>query len=390
MRRTRRLRSLLFSLLALSPLAACDGGEAKEVARPDQMRIDIIRNRAQRTVVRDPALAATDTSLAERVVIARVSLVPDEEDTGQNGPTAPGSRLRLPPVEVRWRMPDPVCGVLHSTTPLDGDSALNWVHRPTRAGLCSLVAEGYVEGQLFDADTGVVQVEPGAITSYEAPPLVVVAVGLELPALFMVNWPRDAYGNDVPEPWPYSFELVAGAPGMFVRDTSVVARSEGFGKVRIRVGNAVNEVELWAIRDLSTHEWHMRWQCYDMALPGGGHADSAHFWMDRARMRYGAVTARGLNLSFRGELHRRTWIRGAPPADVRFGVSRAVAIKPFSLTWHNGQPAQGLPGATGYAGGSLCDAEPEGTWMRFGPASVVRGDSIPPDQRGAGLGILDR
>lgn len=375
MRRTPRL--LLLSLLL--SLAACEREEKAMAASVEDLRVQIIRGVGMRTVVRDPGAPATDDQLAPEPVTVRVVVSPDAEGEAAGDVTGPATRWRLPDVEVQWRTLEPWCSALLASTPVRGDTASNFHRRPTRSGTCHLVAQGVAGGRVFGADTAVLGVGPGTIVSFAPPPVVVWLYTVDQPVPWLIVRPRDAYGNEVLERAEYTATLTGGAPHISIRgDTLLHADQEAAGSIRMSAGTATRDIVLWALREPETHWWTLSWRCYDLALPGGGRADSAYFRMDSAVAEKGAVSNRGANVAFMGGLRRWLWMPGEPVRESAIEVTRYAALRPQAIIWHNEQTGAGTPHATRYEGGNLCEPPPEGgTWARFAPAQLVRGDSIP-------------
>jgi hypothetical protein len=378
----RRIALLLPLLLAP---AACEHGDAAVAAGVNDLRIEIIRGKGMRAVVRDPAVPAGQDQLAPDPVTVRVVVSPDAEEQARQGVTGPETRWRIPPVEVQWRALEPWCTPLLASTPIHGDTASNFHRRPTRTGVCRLVAEGISGGRAFDTDTAVLSVEPGPVASFAPPTIVAWTYIGDQVIPWLISRPEDAYGNDILEPPAFVATLTSGAPLITIRDDTLLhATQEAVGGLRLTAGSATRDMVLWSFRGVRNHWWSLSWRCYDLALPGGGRADSAHFWMDSALVRFGGISPRGVNVAVSGGLHRRMWMPGQPPRDTLAGVARFAAARPRQMIWHNGQTAAGTPDGSRYDGGDLCEPPPEGgAWARFGPASLVRGDSIPdPDNPG--------
>lgn len=374
----RRACRLLLPPLLLT-IAACERGDDAVPASVDDLRIEIVRGVGMRAQVRDPGAPADDLQLAPDPVTARIVVSPSAERQPDDGVTGPETRWRLPEVEVRWRTLEPWCSAQLASTPVRNDTASNFFLRPTRTGPCRLVAEGVAGGRVFGADTAVLSVAPGAIASFAPPAVVVWLYNEDLPVPWIIMDPRDAYGNQVLERQEYTATLTSGTSHISIRgDTLLHAEQEAAGSMRILVGTATRDMVLWALREPETHWWSLSWRCYDLSLPGGGRADSAHFWMDSAVAEKGPVSSRGAGVAWMGGLRRRLWVPGEPVRESSMAVSRYAALRPQGLMWHNGQLAAGTPHATRYEGGNLCEPTPEGgTWARFGPAQLVRGDSIP-------------
>ena len=380
MHRTRRILPHALLPLLLLPVAACDDGESRPLARPDQLKVTIIRGVGMHVPVRDPATPEGDPGLAPEPVIARVAVALDAEEEQELGITGPG--MRVPPVEIRWHtIESHFCKAEHAVTPVQGDTAVNHFVRPTRSGVCRLVAEGVIDGRVFAVDTAVASFHPGPAVRFRPTPILAIALQVKVPIPDLLNAPEDAWGNAVTSRPPWTAEVTAGPPAIIRVDTMLVATREGTGNLRLTVGPDARNIALWSLRTLSTHWWTLGWTCYDLQLPGGAHVDSAHFRMDSVRAYYGALSARGVNATLEGGMRRRMWVRGEPPRDAVFPVSRHVAQRPGVVMWDNGQvSAADGPMALRYDGGNLCEAPPEGgAWARHAPVWAVRGDSIRPE-----------
>ena len=376
MHRAPRIRPQCALLLSLLALAACDGGENRALARADQLDLQIIRGKGMHLPVRDPATPEDDPGRAPQPVIARVSVALDAEEQQELGATGPS--LRVPGVEIRWHVLEPFCSAELAATPVEGDSAVNYFLRPTRVGVCHLVAEGVVDGRVFASDTAVASFDPGPVASFRPLALVPLAVNGRQSVPALVNRPVDAYGNPIVLPPAYTAVLTSGQPAITLVDTMLHGWSEGVGNLRMTVGATTGNIPVWSIRAITTHYWSLSWACYDVALPGGRHADSAHFWMDSAQGSYGSVSARGIDVGLRGGLHSRTWVRGEPVREALRGTTLFLSQRPGSITWHNGQVSTTREAfALRYDGGNLCEPPPEGgAWARFAPLQAIRGDSI--------------
>jgi hypothetical protein len=373
MRSTRALRPRRPSIRLLVPLlllSACDGGETAVVARPHEMRIAIISGRGGVDSVRDATLPAGSQQLTAAPIVARVFAVLD--DDADNPITQPGRAVRLPPVTVEWRALQPACEPLVRTSALaEGDTAVNFIHRPTEALTCRLVAEALVDGQVFGADTSAITFRPGPVASFEVGSVVGHLLGYALPYHLAVGNPVDAWGNPV-EFFPVSAQMLTGSPPFQVVDTMIVSPVEAVGTARISVGTVSREVNVWAFADLRG-DWRLEWACHDLAPPAAGeaHTDSVHYRLD-GQTRYGDITGRGLMVGFAGTLVARRWERGQPVHESTIPNSvRYAAQRPGVLEWSPGQTAPAT--ATGYAGGSLCEPLVDGrTWNRFTPVRIQR------------------
>jgi hypothetical protein len=379
MHRNRLARARSPVILLFLSLAACDGGGGAGIARPEQLQVDIVTGRGMHLPVRDPATPVDDPGLAPPVV-ARVGLVPEARERGEVGATGPG-RLRLPPVEIHWRVLEPWCAAEHAVTPLQGDSATNFLRRPTRTFVCHLVAEGVVDGRVFGADTAVASFEAGPAVTFQPVRLLLMGLGSEIPFAALARGPLDAYGNEIGIIPPYTALLTSGGPVLTVEDTTLHAGpAEAVGNVRMTVGATTADITVWVIRSMQSHWWHVSWECYGLDLPGGARVDSAHYQLDAGETRTGAFGERGLHIGMRGTLARRLWVHGEPVEETFAAASRFAAQRPFGLVWHNGETAVSSGVAEQYDGGNLCEPLPGGgSWERFAPARAVRGDSIAPD-----------
>lgn len=370
MRRTLRPRRLLPVWLLL--LAACDGGAAESVARPEEMRLHIIRGRAMQVQVREPGASPDDPGLSADPVTVQVSLAASGEG-GILGATGVSRRPRLPPVEVRWRTLHPFCQVQHAVTPiLRGDTVSNHYLRPTLAEPCQLVAEGVAGGRVFDADTAAVSFAPGRVAHFEVLP----ANGLFVPRTAsireLMRTPEDAYGNPVSVFTPRG-RLSGGGVGLVLTaDTLLRATQETTGAtLTITVDTVTRQLGLSAITDLSVWRWRISWSCRGLQLPGGAYTDSAHHRLDEGRATYGSGGSEGIIVSFSGTLASRVWNRGEPAREtVVPGAVRAALQRPFALDWSTGQSSAAL--SEGYLGGTLCDAPSGAAWARTDPLRVDR------------------
>jgi hypothetical protein len=363
MRRTPRPRSASLVLALL--LAACgDGGEGDTIARPHELRLDVIEGRGMRDTVRGPNESAESVS---RPIVVQVSTALNAAAQVLPGATGPSLAVQIPPVEVRWRTLEPWCQAVHATTTIAaGDTTSNQLRIPTLADNCHLVAEGVADGIVFDADTAVVGFSAGAIVSFAMSARIAFIQSLGMDVRGMVSDARDAYGNivDVIEP---TTVITAGAPRFTSTDTLVRASSEGVGEMRVTVGTATRTATLWALRDLRD-DWRLSWACYDAPLPGGAHADSARYTLENAEATYGSITGRGWGVQFTGILRTRLWLRGQPVQETALpSTSRFAAQQPGMVEWFPGQTAAWT--GAGYAGGSLCESSPVqgAAWTRSAP-----------------------
>lgn len=367
MRRTRRPRRRLpLLLLPLLSALACDGGDATPVARPHELRLAIVHGKGMRDTVRsskDPV----DLLQADSVVVQ----VSARLDAGSSSATGPG-KARIPPVEVVWRTLEPWCRVEKAVTPLgSGNTAANRLHMPTVAGDCHLVAEGVVNGFVFASDTTVAGFAPGPIASFEVSPLVVVTVPVPSNIRGWAGDVRDEHGNAILGPAGVTVALTQAPPAITADDTLVRATAEGVAQATVRGGTATRQTRILAVRSL-VGDWRLSWTCYDAALPGGAHADSARFVMDPAQAGVAGVNLRGVAVRFLGTLTTRTWVRGEPLRETAVpNTTRFAAQWAGSLEWAPGQVSAAT--STGYAGGSLCEPGPQGsTWARSSPVVVER------------------
>ncbi|HEX5869719.1 MAG TPA: hypothetical protein VFY65_04870, partial [Longimicrobium sp.] len=358
MHRTRCLRARNPILLLLLALAACDGGESAGIARPEQMELTIVSGRGMVLTVRDPALPADDPGHSDPVV-ARVSLALEATEKGEVDATGPG-RLRLPPVEIHWRMLEPWCTAAHDVTPVHGDTASNFYIRPTRTVTCNLVAEGVAEGRVFDADTAAVIFNAGPAVDFQPAGLVLLVVYGDFPFRALPRGPLDFYGNPVRGTPAYTATLVTGPPVITVQDDTllVAGGDEGSGNVRVTVGARTADIPVWVIRPMETHQWSMSWRCYGMELPDGAYADSAYYRYDTDRIQTGSFSEQGLHVGMRGTLWTRTWVRGEGMRETFDVTSRYVSQRPNEMVWHNGERAAATGVSLRYDGGNLCDAPP--------------------------------
>lgn len=378
------LRARIARVLPLTAaLAACDGAEGSAgIARPEQMQLAIVQGRGMHLPVRDPATPESDPGLAPQAVVARVSLRRETEvELGEKGATGP-DRPRLPPVEIHWRMVEPWCSAQQTVTPVNGDTASNHFVRPTRTVVCHLVAEGVVDGRVFDADTAVAQFEPGPAVTFQPAGVLLMGLESDFALSLLARGPLDHYGNNAFWPPAYTAQLTAGPPVVTRADTMIYTHgAEGYGNVRMTVGARTADIAVWVTRGLTSHWWHINWACYDAELPGGAHADSARFQVDAGQTFWGAFSERGLTHGLTGTLTQRVWVRGEGVRETVVPTSRYLALRPHELSWHNNERAVVTRGvADQYDGGNLCEPlAGGGAWARHTPARMVRGDSILPD-----------
>ncbi|HEU0298428.1 MAG TPA: hypothetical protein VFR37_03220, partial [Longimicrobium sp.] len=96
MRRTRRRLAVPLLLLA-----ACEGGgEEVEIARPFDLRLEIVQGKSMVSMVRDPAAAPGDPNLTSVPVTVQVSVAGEQDRLAGAGGTGPSREVRLPAVEV--------------------------------------------------------------------------------------------------------------------------------------------------------------------------------------------------------------------------------------------------------------------------------------------------
>jgi hypothetical protein len=368
----RRIRRRL--LVPILLLAACDGGgEEVEIARPSDLRIEIVQGNGMRSMVRDPAAPASDPNLTAEPVTVRVSVAGRQNGLAGTGGTGPALEVRLPAVEIHWRTPDSRwCQPWQATTPVvHGDTVSNFYRRPTLMGDCRLVAEGVVNGQVFDADTAIATFTPGPVARMQVAPRNGFHLPWRLPARDLVGRAEDAYGNVVRD-YPMTVTLLRGGPAISISEDSILRSSqEATGAVTLKVGQLSHEVELWVLPNLAARRWRLSWQCHGLALPGGAHVDSVHYRMDESVAGNGAFLAPGLYVGFQGTLTTRTWTRGEPVRQtVVPGATVSAVQRPFLLEWPTLQTA--FTTAFGYEGGTLCEAPPGSAWARTPPVRVER------------------
>lgn len=368
MRRTRP-RSLLLFLVPLMA-AACDEGGDAPLARPHELRMEIVRGKGIRDTVRASSQPAD--LLQDDSVVVRVFAVLDA-DAGA-GVTGPDREARIPPVELAWRTLDPWCQPEQAVTPLrEDDRAANRLRVPTVAGDCRLVVEGIVNGFVFATDTAVAGFAPGPLATFSVLPVFAFVAGAPFDVRQGAGSARDEHGNFVPVTGTtFRVTITSGAPVFTASDSIIHANGEGYGTAQVTGGPLVLSAPLWAIRDMRG-DWRLSWACYDAPLPGGAHADSAHYVLGPAEAAYGSTMASGVAVRFIGTLTTRLWVRGQPVQETRvLNTLRFGAQLPGTLEWAPGQVATPTP--TGYAGGSLCEPGPQGsTWAR---ATPVRADRL--------------
>lgn len=361
MRRARRS----LSLLLLSLLSACDGGDAP-LAEPHEMRLTIAHGKGIRDTVRssqDPAdLLQTDSVIVQ--VWAQL-------DAGGSA-TGPGAEARIPPVEIVWRTLEPWCRAERSTTPAGRENtASNRLYVPMVAGQCRLVAEGVVNGFVFGSDTTVAGFAPGPTASFSVRPLIPVVMPYATHLRLQVSDLKDEHGNAILQLADVRLTLNAAPATITADDTLIYATGEGVATATVRGGTAARETRILALRDVRD-DWRLSWSCYDAPLADGAHADSARYVMDPAEAGYASMSARGPVVRFVGTLTTRMWVRGEPvrESSVPFTLRNAAQWAGW-LEWAPGQTS--MMTATGYAGGSLCDPGPQGsTWARWSPVVADR------------------
>lgn len=361
MRRARRS----VSLLLLSLLSACDGGDAP-LAKPNELRLTIVNGKGIRDTVRsskDPA-----DLLQEDFVVVQVWA---QLDAGGSA-TGPGAEARIPPVEVVWRTLEPWCRAERSTTPAGRENtASNRLYVPTVAGQCRLVAEGMVNGFVFGSDTTVAGFAPGPIASFSVRQLIPVVMPYATNVRLQVGDLKDEHGNAISPLADVRLTLTAAPAAITADDTLIYATGEGVASATVRGGTATRETRILALRDVRD-DWRLSWSCYDAPLADGAHADSARYVMDPADAQYASMSARGPVVRFVGTLTTRMWVRGEPvrESSVPFTLRNAAQWAGW-LEWAPGQTSTMT--ATGYAGGSLCDPGPQGsTWARSSPVVADR------------------
>jgi hypothetical protein len=370
-RSPRALRPPLLRLIPVLLLAACDGGEAAAVPQLHELRLSIVQGRGMVDTVRTPGIRADSVQLVARPVVARVYAVLDEE--AGTPITEPGREVDLPPVTIRWRTLQSWCDPLAATSTAGADgTASNQVHRPIHALPCRLVAEGLVDGQVFDADTATILFKPGPAAAFTMPPVIGHLLGSGVAFYRAVSFPQDVYGNYVEE-FTATGQLLSGSPPFELQDTLVISPVEATATLRVTVGQTSRDVTVWALADLRGF-WRLEWACHGLppADAGGAHTDSVHYRLD-AEMHGGGLTGRGLVVRLEGALITRTWPSGEPMRETTAtGQVRFAAQRPAEVEWSPGQVA--VPaGDGGYAGGSLCEPLADGrAWARFTPARMIR------------------
>lgn len=362
-------------LLALL-LAACNGGgEADPIAAPHELRLELFRGAGMRVPVRPVGAPAGQPVPSDEPVIVRVSALAGADVLALPTGTGPALALRLPPVELHWRALDPWCEPLHAVTPLArGDTVHNYYVRPTVAGVCRMVVEGFTSGWPFDADTALVKFDPGPAVSFDAPVVAMLLVGRAASTNGFAGNAVDAYGNAVAAAaQPVTVTLTAGADVFSIRDTLITASREGVGAASVAMGTLTRATTLWGLTDLRDGGgWRVAWACYGLSRPGQAYTDSVHFSIDSAAIDYGSRTARGITFAVIGTLTAHEWRRGEP---VRTRVTHAFPVfgaqRVGAVEWVPGELAPAT--ATGYAGGSLCAPPGDGlAWERPGPARLDR------------------
>ncbi|HEY0020070.1 MAG TPA: hypothetical protein VGC13_27460 [Longimicrobium sp.] len=370
---------VLPACLLLLPLAACDGGGAAPVAHPDDLRMTIVRGGGQRTSVRPFGEQPADSLVVHTPVVVRISLATDLE--AEDGVTGPSGGVRLPPVTVHWRTLDPFCQVVEAATQVEPgrDSTVNHYVRPTRSGVCRLVAEATAEGRpLGRPDTAAIHFDPGPPVRMEVMPIRLIEPrGVALSSFFSALF--DAHGNFVDTPGR-TYELTGGAPQFYFErhfEEWIHATGEGYGEVTIRHGALSGRVPVWSMVNLGRWLWRLSWECYGLDRPDGVRVDSVHFSMDTARVSHGAFSPRGAMLTLSGTLVRREWVRGEPVRETRtLDASVFAARKPRVVEWSPGQPVTETAG--GFVGGTLCQPDPGGAaWSRTAPVRLLRRPEAP-------------
>ena len=272
-----------------------------------------------------------------------------------------------------WRTLEPWCRAERSTTPLGrGNTASNRLFVPTVAGDCHLVAEGVVNGFVFASDTTVAGFAPGPIASFIVQPLVLVII--PFPSDIRIFWAgntQDEHGNGSDGIPDLKLTLTAAPATITANDTLIRATAEGVASATVRGGTATHDTRILALLDVRG-DWRLSWACYDAPLPGGAHADSARFVMDKAEAGYSATSPRGPAVRFVGTLSTRMWVRGEPVRESSVPHTlRNAAQWAGWLEWAPGQRSTST--AKGYAGGSLCEPGPQGsTWARSSPVVADR------------------
>lgn len=371
MRRTApsRARRLVLPLLLLA--AACDGGGGGEtLARPDELRLNVLRGRGMEVPVRPFGTPAGETPVSAEPVVVQVEARIGASVQALPGGTGPALEVRMPAVELRWRAIEPWCRPLHATTPLSkGDTLHNYLRRPAVAGLCRLVVDGVSGGWTFDSDTIPVQFTPDRLATVEAETPLAVYLGGETPLGVAVCCGRDAYGNFV-DRLEIRAVLTEGRDHFALTDTTIVPLSEGVGAAVFTTDTVTRRVELWAVPGLYENDWRVTWTCRGLAGPDGAYTDSVRFVMDSAAWRPGATQRRGFTFSLIGTLAAREWRRGLPErTTVTEGFNLYGVQQPGQVEWAPGQVSRRT--ASGYAGGSLCDPPGEGEdWAGFAPVRM--------------------
>lgn len=368
MRSTRLSRSRSTPALLLALLAACgDDGGAEPLARYHELRLEIIQGKGIRDTVRatgDPPDARTSLP-----TVVRVYADVDASVQAGAGATGPALDVRIPPVEITWRTLEPWCQPERpSSSILQGDTAVMHLRLPTVAENCHVVIDGALNGNVFDSDTAVVDFDPGPVTYFEVQPLVSFFYEKNLSIHQVAGGGLDAYGNHQTTPL-YSLQITEGAPVFSASDTLIQATGEGMGAMRVTWGSVSHTATLRALRELSS-PMRLSWACYDAALPGGAHADSARYALEVEEVNYGSDTALGSSVRFHGTLVTRLWMRGEPMVQTSIPrSSRFAAQRPGELEWAFGQVSTAA--GRGYTGGSLCEGGLQGaSWARWAPARL--------------------
>ncbi|HEY0020069.1 MAG TPA: hypothetical protein VGC13_27455 [Longimicrobium sp.] len=375
MHRSRPAGPRRAALALLLALAACDGRAADPLAHPDDLQMTIVRGGGQHASVRPFGEQPADSLVVHTPVVVRIALATDLE--AEDGVTGPSGGVRLPPVTVHWRTLDPFCQVVEATTQVEpgSDSTVNRYVRPTRSGVCRLVAEATAEGRpVGRPDTAAIHFNPGPPVRIQAPAAAMIEPfrGAEI-NLFPVGL-FDAHGNFV-RPSRITYELSGGAPQFYVEHAFVDwlrTRGEGIGEVTATADGLSVRVQVWALEVMGRSSWRLSWECYGMDRPDGVRVDSVHLRMDTAQPSYGGLSPRGVALTLTGTLVRREWVRGEPVRETRTPEAQVFAAKkPGVVEWSATQAAPET--AAGYVGGTLCQPDPGGAaWSRTSPAQLIR------------------
>lgn len=357
-------------LLLLLLLAACgDGGGTDPLVPFHELRLDIIEGKGIRDTVR--AVGEPADALVSLPIVVRVRADVGASVQAMPGATGPALEMRLPPVEVTWRALETWCRPERDRSPVTrGDTAWLFVHLPTVAEECHVVAEGVANGSVFDSDTAVIDFDPGPVVSFELAPTVGFLFHRPVYLTEVSGAHMDAHGNFNTAP-PFTTTITAGAPVFTSEDTLIRASGEGVGAMRVTSGGVSHTASLFAVRDLSETR-RVSWGCYDAALPDGTHADSARYSLEVTEVTYSSLSGLGMAVRFRGTLDTRLWMRGQP--EVRTSTpaaARSAAQRPGELEWPFGQVSRAE--GRGYAGGSLCEPGLRGApWARFAPVRLER------------------